>query len=327
MRRSSFITWDQLKVGVLIVVALAILGIAALKLGQAGNLFGKRYTLISFVGNASGLRVGGPVTVAGQLAGSIKDITFLPPDADTARNLKLLIEVNYSLRDQVRQDSRAKIKTLGLLGDKVYDITVGTPRYRTLHEGDTLPVAPSMDYEAVVQQASAVITDVTGLTRDLRRVTASINRGEGTLGQLVTNRLLYDQLNSTLLRTSALMARLENPRGTIGRLLDDPSLYNGLTRAVAAADTLIAQLNNGTGSMSKLLRDDTLYVHLVSVVARADSLVGTMANGKGTMQKLFTDQQLYDQLVKIVSELNTVLTDVRRDPRRYTKEMIQVKLF
>jgi hypothetical protein len=52
-----------------------------------------------------------------------------------------------------------------------------------------------------------------------------------------------------------------------------------------------------------------------------------MAGGNGTMQKLFTDQQLYDQLVKIVGELNNVLTDVRRDPRRYTKEMIRVKLF
>jgi len=79
--------------------------------------------------------------------------------------------------------------------------------------------------------------------------------------------------------------------------------------------------------MGKLLRDDTLYVHLVSIVARADSLVSTMSSGKGTMQKLFTDQELYDQLVKTVTELNKVLVDVRRDPRRYTKQMIQVKLF
>jgi len=76
-----------------------------------------------------------------------------------------------------------------------------------------------------VQQASGAITEVLGLTRDLKRVTNGINRGEGTLGQLITNRQLYDQLNETVNRTSALMSRLENPRGTIGRLLDDPSLY------------------------------------------------------------------------------------------------------
>jgi phospholipid/cholesterol/gamma-HCH transport system substrate-binding protein len=327
MKRSSFITWDQLKVGALIFVALIILGVAILKLGDAGNLFGKRYRLVAYVASASGLRIGGPVTVAGQLAGSIKEINFLPVDLDTTRNLKLIVEVNSALREQVRQDSRAKIKTLGLLGDKVFDITVGTPKYRALREGDTLIIAPSIDYEAVVLQASGAIGEVVRLTRDLSKVTSSINRGEGTLGQLVTNRQLYDQLNSTLSRSSELMARLENPRGTIGRLLDDPSLYYSLNRTLASTDTLIAQINSGRGSMGKLFRDDTLYTHLVSVVARADSLMSTMSGGKGTIQKLFTDQQLYDQLVKTVTELNTVLVEVRRDPRRYTKDMIQVKLF
>jgi len=327
MKRSSFITWDQLKVGVLILVALVILAFAVVKLGQAGNLFGKRYRLVSYVSNASGLRVGGPVTVAGQLAGSIKEIKFLPPDADTSRNLQLVVEINQSVRDQVRQDSRAKINAMGLLGDKVYDVSVGTPRYRSLHEGDTLIVVPSMDYEAVVRQASGAITDVVGLTRDLKSVTLGITKGQGTLGQLVTNRQLYDQLNATLTRTSSLMARLENPRGTIGRLLDDPSLYYSLNRAIASADTVISQINRSNGTMGRLLRDDTLYVHLVSVVSKADSLVSAMSSGNGTVQKLFTDQQLYNQLVKTVTELNSVLIDVRRDPRRYTKDMIQVRIF
>ena len=327
MKRSSYLTWDQLKVGVLILVALVIIAASIVKLGQAGNLFGKRYRLVAYVATASGLRVGGQVTVAGQVAGSIKDIKFLPPDLDTTRNLKLVMEVDTKLSAQVRQDSRARIQTSGLLGDKLIDISVGTPRYRELHEGDTLLVVPSLDYDVVMQQASGAITEVVRLTRDLSRVTGSINRGEGTLGQLVTNRQLYDQLNATLLSTSRLMARMENPRGTVGRLLDDPALYNSLNRMIAGADTVLRQINSGGGSVGKLLRDDTLYVHLNSVVARADSLVSTMASGKGTMNKLFTDQQLYDQLVKTVTELNNVLVEVRRDPRRYTPGMIQVKLF
>jgi phospholipid/cholesterol/gamma-HCH transport system substrate-binding protein len=327
MKRSSYITWDQLKVGVLILVALVIIAGSIVKLGQAGNLFGKRYRLVAFVATANGLRVGGQVTVAGQVAGSIKDIKFLPPDADTSRNLKLVMEVDRKLSGQVRQDSRARIQTSGLLGDKLVDITVGTPKYRELHEGDTLLVVPSLDYDVVIKQASGAIAEVVRLTRDLSSVTGAINRGEGTLGQLITNRQLYDQLNATLLQTSSLMAKLENPRGTVGRLLDDPELYNSLNRMIAGADTVLGQINSGTGSVGKLLRDDTLYVHLNSVVARADSLVTTMASGKGTMNKLFTDQELYDQLVKTVTQLNAILVEVRRDPSRYTKQMIQVKLF
>ena len=324
MRQSSFLTWDQLKVGGVIFVALVIMGVTIVKLGDAGNLFAKRFTLVSFVNNTSGLRVGSGVSVAGQLAGSIKEIDFLLPDADTMRNLRVVIEVDRSLNEQVRLDSRARIKTVGLLGDKAFDITPGTPRYRPLRDGDTLIILPSTDYEAVVGQVAGVMTDVTALTRDLKTVTSSISRGEGTIGQLVTNRELYDQLNSTLARSSSLMARLENPRGTIGRLLNDPALYHSLNRTVASADTLITQMGSGQGSIGKLLRDDSLYVSLTSIVARADSLVGTMASGKGTVQKLFTDEQLYDQLLKTVTDLNVVLTDMRRDPRRYFQGMIKV---
>jgi len=210
------------------------------------------------------------------------------------------------------------------LGDKVFDISPGTPGNRILHEGDTIAVDPSTDFETVVQQASGAISSVVGLTNDLKKVTGSVTRGEGTLGQLVTNRSLYDQLNGTLAATNSLMARLENPRGTVGRLLNDPALYYSLNRTIASVDTIIRQISTSNGTVGKLLRDDTLYVHLVNVVTKADSLVSGMSNGNGTMHKLFTDQQLYDELVKTVTELNKVLVDVRRDPRRYTPGMIKV---
>jgi ABC-type transporter Mla subunit MlaD len=87
MKRSSYITWDQLKVGVLILVALLILAVAVLKLGQAGNLFGKRYYLVAFVANAGCLLTGVPVTVAGQQAGIINYINYRQPEADKKSKL------------------------------------------------------------------------------------------------------------------------------------------------------------------------------------------------------------------------------------------------
>jgi hypothetical protein len=57
MKRSAVITWDQLKVGAVILVALIVMGVAILKLGQAAHLFSKRYTLVSFVPSTAGLRV------------------------------------------------------------------------------------------------------------------------------------------------------------------------------------------------------------------------------------------------------------------------------
>lgn len=328
MRRSSVITWDQLKVGAVILVALIVMGVAILKLGQSAHLFSKRYQLVSFVPNTAGLRVGGQVTVAGQLAGAVKSIEFLPVDADTTRNLRIIIEVDQSVQSQVRRDSQAKLKTLGLLGDKVFDISPGTPRFAALQDGDTLKLGEALDYEAVLVQASGALDQVVTLTGSLQKVANGVVKGEGTVGQLLTNRELFDNLNATLATTNTLMARLQNPRGTLGQLLNDPALYNNLNRVLSSADTLVAQLgggiNSGNGTVAKLLHDDELYSRLVSTVAGMDTLVTSMSRGNGTVKRLFTDEELYTQLLKSVTNLNEVLVDVRKDPRRYTRGLIKV---
>ena len=324
MKRSTFITWDQLKVGLMILVALGLIAVAVFKLGQTTGLFAKRYNLVAYLPSASGLVEGGGVTVAGQLAGVIETIEFLPVDADTSRNLKVVIAVEEALRSQVRGDSKAKIRTLGLLGDKVFDIAPGTPRFPVLRDNDTIPIAPSADYEAILTQASGAVTDVVVLTRDLRKITSGVARGEGTVGQLLTNRELYDQFNTTLVRASSLMGRLQNPNGTFGRLIDDPALYRNMNRMLASLDTLLVSVNNSDGTLGKLMRDDSLYNALVSTVTGADQMVRALSQGEGTAARLINDPQLYDQLVKTVTDLNAILADVRRDPSRYMKGAIKV---
>ncbi len=324
MRRSSIITYEQLRVGVVVLAALGILLFGGYRLGQAAHLFSKRYELVAFVPNASGLRVGGTVSVAGQLVGTVEDIVFLPPDADTTRNLKLTVKIDETVRDQIRGDSRARLRTQGLLGDKILDISPGTPKFAPLRANDTLTIAPSLDYDEIVQQASGAVGDVVGLTHDLRNVTGGIARGEGTVGQLVTNRALYDQLTTTLDRTNRLIARMQNPNGTVGRLLDDPQLYRNLVRVTATVDSLTQQVAGSQGTVGKLLRDDSLYVRMVAVAGGADSLVKLLTRGNGLAARLLTDQQSYDQLNKTLTELNTILADVRRNPQKYTKGLIKV---
>jgi phospholipid/cholesterol/gamma-HCH transport system substrate-binding protein len=324
MKRSSTITWDQLRVGLVILVALAVMAIAVYKLGQAANLFSKRYELLAYLPDANGIKQGGQVMVAGQLAGTVKAIEFLPVDADTTRNLKLTLSINASLRDQIRRDSKGKLRSLGLLGDKVFDITPGTPRYPVLQPGDTIHVIPSLDYEAVIAQASGAVTDMVALTRDLRSITGGIVRGQGTIGQLVTNRGLYDQLNATLARTNAMLAGFQNPNGTVGRLMNDPTLYNRLTSVIGSTDSLVVSLNSNKGTAGLLLRDTTLYRNMVGITRGADSLMRSLTNGQGTASRLLMDQTLYDSLNKLVTDLSAILADVRRDPGRYMKGVVKV---
>jgi phospholipid/cholesterol/gamma-HCH transport system substrate-binding protein len=324
MKRATMVSWSELKVGVVIIVAFIVLVITMFKLGEAANLFTKRYDLVAYVKDGKGLTRGSSVSVDGQVVGDIKSIEFLPVSNDTTRNLKLMLEVDERMREQIRGDSRATINTLGLLGDKVFEISSGTARYNALRPGDLIPMGTSLDYDAVIQQAGQAVTELVGLTRDLRSITGGIVRGDGTMGQLVTNRSLYDQLTATLTQTNALMAKLQNPNGTVGRLVNDPALYNNLVAAVGSLDSLTTRLNSNNGTVGKLLRDDTLYTHLVGVTVGADSLVQKLQHGDGFAGKMLRDDQLYDQLLKAVTDLNAVLSDLKKDPRKYTKGLVKV---
>ncbi len=324
MKRSSFITWDQLKVGLVILAALGILGVAIYKLGQAANLFSKRYELITYLPNAAGLRAGGTVFVAGQFAGSIKSIEFLPVDNDTTRNLRVRLEVDQELQDQVRRNSRAKVRTLGLLGDKVIDISIGTPEFPVLKSGDTISVEPSLDYEAVLAQASGAVADMVGLTQDMHKITDGIVHGQGTIGQLVTNRALYDQFVGTMGRANTMLARFENPNGSFAKMLDDPTLYNRFVSVVTSADSLVLAMNDKNGTIGKLLRDDTLYTHIVNMAVAGDSLMKALSNGNGIAARLLNDPTLYDHLNKLTTDLNAILDDVRKDPHKYLKGVVCV---
>jgi phospholipid/cholesterol/gamma-HCH transport system substrate-binding protein len=326
MKRSSFITWDQLKVGGIILASLAVLTVAIYKLGQAANLFSKRYELLAYLPNANGLRAGGTVFVAGQFAGTIKAIDFLPIDNDTTRNLRVRMAVDENLREQIRSDSKAKVRTLGLLGDKVIDISIGTPRFGALRAGDTIAVAPSLDYEAVLTQAAGAVNDMVGLTHDMRTLTGGLIKGEGTIGQLITNRKLYDEFVGTMGRANTMLARFENPNGSFGKLLNDPSMYNHFVKVLESADSLVVAMNDKNGTIGKLLRDDSLYTHIVGMAASGDSLMKLLSSGNGLAGRLLNDPTLYDKLNKLTTDLGAILEDVRKDPRRYTKGVICIPL-
>jgi phospholipid/cholesterol/gamma-HCH transport system substrate-binding protein len=78
-----------------------------------------------------------------------------------------------------------------------------------------------------------------------------VNRGEGTLGQLATNRELFDRLNSTTTRLDAMVADLQNGQGTVGQLLQDRQLYENMNGTMAELRTTVAEVRNLVTAIQK----------------------------------------------------------------------------
>lgn len=322
--RSGF-DWGRLRLVGLLLVALLLLAYGVYKAGQVLDVFAERYELVTLLSSASGLRVGAPVTLAGQRVGQVEEIEFIPVERQRAGNhLTLSLSVSTDVRQQIRADSRAQVKTQGLLGDKLLEITPGTATAPVLASGDTLPADPPIDYEEVLSRAAGMLDEAEIVLENLQTLTGSIARGEGVLGRLLTDDALYDRVMLTTTELTRTLHEINVSEGTIGRLLRDPALYDRLNATLAQLESLSTDLAGGEGTLGRLVQNDSLYDALVGTVVRADSVLASldstatlMSRGDGTLARLLNDPAMYDELLRSIVELQTLLQDIRANPDAY----------
>lgn len=319
MRRGSAITWDQIRVGVVLIFALAILTLGVFFVGNIGDVFGERYRLVTLMTSAAGLVPGAPVQVAGQGAGQVDRIEFIPPEQrpSTGEAVAVWLAVSVGVRDQVRADSRARVRTQGLLGDRLIDIEPGSPDARILEEGDTLASAPALSYQELLGQAADAVEGLITLSNNLTRVTEDLLAGEGTIGQMLVDDGLYREMVELSVTLTEVLGPVAEGRGFFGRMLEDEELYDRLVSTTTSLDTLTRAIAAGEGTLGRLIRSDSLYRALAASTSRIDSLLASLQAGDGSIGKFLTDEALYEELLRTLVELNGILEDLRENPRKY----------
>ena len=332
--RHSRFGFSQWRVLALVVVGLLLLVYGIMRVGAIFDVFASRYTLVTMVSDVSGLREGAPVTVAGQRVGEVSEIDFVPMTSKQGNShLRVQLEVNEDARDQIRGDSRVFLRAQGLLGDKFVDISPGTRSAPVLQPGDTIASQAAMDIEQFLTRGGAMLDSASQIVSDMRRITAGLANGEGTMGRLLTNDELYNRMIATTTELQSTLRGVNDPNGTIGRMLHDPAMYNRLMAAISRVDSIGNMVMRGRGTLGRLMASDSLYRGLFGTVTKADTaaanfsaFLNRMTTGNGTIQRLATDPRMYDELLKAVVDLQTLLAEVRTNPKKYVPP-VQIKLF
>ncbi len=319
MKRGSPVTWEQVRGGVLILATLLILSGAVFLVGDTGNVFGQRYRLVTLVRSAAGLVPGASVQLAGQTVGQVDRIDLIPPESRPpgGETVEIQLAIDLNVQNQIRSDSRAQVRTQGLLGDKLIDIAPGTADAAILLEGDTVPSATSVDYDALIAEGASAVGELLEVTQNLSELTQGVLEGEGSLGRLVTDEALYDRVTALAANLDSLLAVASAPNSPLMRMLTDDSLYASVRSSVEAVETLTGAVARGEGTIGQLIQSDSLYIALQSSVGRTDSLLARLQAGVGSAGKLLTDEGLYEELLKTVVDLNALLAAVREDPKRF----------
>ena len=345
MPRTRSLAWSELKIGIVSIFAIGIAGLLIFMVSGEGGMFWQRYSIKTVFADIAGLKEGAPVRVAGVEVGSVSSLDFV------GDRVEVTMEVSKDQQARITNQSKAVLGSVSLLGEAAVDITAnsrGTP----VQEWGYVPSGPAPGtLTSVAEQATEGLKQTTALVEDIRAgrgtlgklmtdealynelnqfVTASeevmrgLTEGRGTLGRLATNPAAAQALERSLQNLEMVTARIRNGEGSLGHLVNDPAFGRSVTSATANLDAITGRMNRGEGTAGKLMTDAELYNRLNSMADRLDKLGAGLNQGEGTAGQLLHDKQLYENMNGAVTEVRALVKDIRADPRKYLNVRVSI---
>ena len=350
------VRWSQLKVGVLVIIALtALTALIFLMTGSQGG-FGSKLTLRSYFENASGLKVGAVVNLEGVTIGNVTAIRLASDRKLTP--VEVFMKVNRKYRDALHTDSKSSLDTVGVLGDTVVDINSTNAKGPPVENNSELPTTETPNLSDVIKSSQGTIEQVNvilakvntladALTTnkgsigelindpdlynravatitELQRLVDEVGNGKGSIGKLVADDTLYNRVNDTVGKLDALASQLDEGKGTIGKLLKDETLADNLNRTVNNANQLLADINAGKGGLGMIAKDPAFAAKLRDTVDKLDSLVSRADSGEGTLGQLVRNPAIYNNADQMLMETRNLVAAIRENPKKYLTFHVKV---
>jgi phospholipid/cholesterol/gamma-HCH transport system substrate-binding protein len=352
------IQWSQLRVGALVMAAMAVLvGLILLMSSSSGGLFARKLALRVYFENAAGVKDGAPVTLEGVTIGNVIHVRVVPDRNPTP--VEVTMQVGREYQNRLHTDSTASIAQAGVLGDSYVDLSSAHASGPPPANDAELKASGSPSIQDVIRTSQVSIEEITALTRkietlvdtlnskrgtagelindpelgrkittiatDLETITSAVAGGKGSLGKLVNDDTLYTRANSAVDRLDKITTALDEGKGSAGKLLKDDSLYNNLNAAVANTNQMVAEINAGKGALGKLARDPAFAQKLDDTVTRLDSILKGVDEGKGSLGQLVQNRALYDHADQTLDQTQQLVKSIREDPKKYL--VIRMKVF
>lgn len=349
--------WAELRVGMTVIFASIVLAVLIFVMTGTTGLFSHKITIYTLVPDASGLRTGAPVRLQNVDIGNVKHIEIVP--GDPKNPVKITLQIGGKAIDFVKKDSAVMLSTAGVLGETFVNIDSTTAKLGPAQNHDTLPSRDVPDLQDVVRSSQSTLQNVDVLVRRVDRIVGAIETAQGSVGQLIYDKTLYDNLNKSvlqvqqiinevnagkgslgmLLRNDELYKRLnssvdqlsqiatgmQSGQGTMGKLLKDPALYDNANRTIGNANQLIANINAGKGALGKMASDPQFAARLQTIVDRLATITDRLEKGEGSAGLLLRDRAMYDNANKVLTESRELIQAIRQNPKRYLT--IRVRIF
>jgi len=249
------------------------------------------------------------------------------------QNIEVYLQIVSEYRDWIRADSNISLGSVGLLGDKYIEISLGRTAQQPLvlkekvdgwvrtETRDVVVITGTRQagFQELMTGANDILANFEVLSEKLQEIMGKFEEGQGSVGRFFSDPAFYNNLNAAVVgarqaveQASQMMQDLTRGPGTVPRLIQERDLYDKITSATQRLESMIARIESGEGTVGQLLNDKELYARTAAAMENVRDITGRMENGQGTLGKLSTDEKLYEELRVSVGQMKTFMQDVEQ---------------
>ncbi len=304
MKRTGHVPFMQLRIGIFVIAAAALLVWATF---QSGSFRIGREEVISvrFPG-VGGLEEGAVVRLNGVPVGVVRDIALVPD----VNLVDVKLGVKTGTRARLHEGATARITTVGFLSELYVEIVGGDESGPVIASDSEIQALTISDPTVMMNKAKGLADSLEIFLGDLNSTGRSISRGKGTVGKLAKDDRLYEELVDFTHEATLLTKRLN---------ANQAILTQRFASLASSLDSLTVLMRTGDGTMAQLLRSGELHRNLLDDTARLDSILTMVETGRGTLGQLVTDPALYNDLKAMVASMKRLMQEIEKNPKKYLK--------
>jgi phospholipid/cholesterol/gamma-HCH transport system substrate-binding protein len=281
-------------VGLFVFFGILIIIAAVLTLGGQKKTFVKAIHVHAVFKDVNGLAVGNNVWFSGVKIGTIKTINFAP-DA----SVEVVMNIEEKVSQYIHQDSKVKIGSDGLIGNKIVVIFGGTAGSPEIKENSKLSAETSLDPEAIMTTLQANNKNLLAITGDFKLISERLSAGKGSVGKLLADESVYNDL-------TAAMTSLKSATQHANSISNDLS---GYTHRLNTKGSLADDLVSDTVLFSRLRATVT---QMNDAAAKANGIVDNLSqasaqfsNSKTPIGALLNDENAANDLKETLKNLSS----------------------
>jgi phospholipid/cholesterol/gamma-HCH transport system substrate-binding protein len=183
----------KIRLGLFVAGGLALFVLAVFIIGKQKNLFNPVFKLTSDFYNISGLKVGNNVRFSGITVGTVDDISIINDST-----VKVDMLVKKEVWQFIKSDCKVAIGSEGIIGDRLLIISQGSSDAPLAKEGQKLKSIEPVETDAIMKSLRVTAGNAEVITQQLAEIMIKVNSGEGTLGRLIQDKTIAENLSKTI---------------------------------------------------------------------------------------------------------------------------------